>query len=181
MKTRKSFLPGAMSFCLPGLGHLYLGQIPRAAVHFCLFVVFLALPALKAYLPLSVLVAAADAFWVTPEAMPPSARGRTVAFLAVAVTGLLSWFSVAGAVRSPYARQMQINRDTLALAAKIRACGKRLGAYPKSLLSCGFTELEKDPWGSEYDYVSEGTQFELRSRGPDRLPDTGDDFRYPFR
>lgn len=181
MKTRKSFLPGAMSFCLPGLGALYLGQLPRAAVHFCLFVVFLALPALKGLLPLVVILAAADGYWITPEEMPPSAKGRTFAFLSVAIAGLLSWFSVAGAVRSPYARQMQINRDVVSIAARIRSCGKRLGAYPKSLLSCGFTELEKDPWDSDYDYVSDGSGFELRSRGADRTPGTEDDYKYPFR
>lgn len=181
MKTRKSFLPGTMSFCLPGLGNLYLGQIPRAAVHFCLFVVFLALPVLRGFVPLCALVAAGDAYWITPGELPPSLKSRTMVFLVVGLMGFLSWFGLVGTVNSPFARQTQINRDVLALAKKIQDCKKTLTAYPTNLLSCGITEIDKDPWGSEYLYLTNGLQFELRSAGPDRTPSTADDFVYPFR
>ncbi len=38
------------------------------------------------------------------------------------------------------------------------------------------TEAPKDPWGNEYEIRRlEGRQFEVRSWGPDEIPDTDDD------
>ena len=42
-----------------------------------------------------------------------------------------------------------------------------------------FTDLPKDPWGSNYIYRNPGQKnsggYDLYSAGPDRQPDTGDD------
>lgn len=58
------------------------------------------------------------------------------------------------------------------------------GRYPTtdegvlSLVKGGYLkgkEAPKDPWGSEYYYVSDGNSFTLKSAGPDRTIGTQDD------
>lgn len=58
------------------------------------------------------------------------------------------------------------------------------GRYPttdegvSSLVKGGYLkgkEAPKDPWGSEYYYVSDGNSFTLKSAGPDRTIGTQDD------
>lgn len=42
------------------------------------------------------------------------------------------------------------------------------------------TKLSQDPWGHAYDYLPEGNRsYQLRSRGADGRPDTGDDLWWP--
>ncbi len=36
-------------------------------------------------------------------------------------------------------------------------------------------KIPKDPWGSDYYYISDGTTFSLKSPGPDKTPGTEDD------
>jgi general secretion pathway protein G len=58
------------------------------------------------------------------------------------------------------------------------------GRYPTTdegiqvLISGGYLkgkQVPKDPWGSDYYYVSDGNTFTLKSPGPDKTLGTGDD------
>ena len=80
--------------------------------------------------------------------------------------------------------------EILSLATALNAYQRNHGTFPNTLNALWTkpddTQTEwtpylkrsivKDPWGTPYDYTTDGPSFRIRSYGPDRQENTDDDF-----
>ncbi len=188
MDNRKDLLPAAMSFMLPGLGHVFSGNALRGMFFFGLFTLLNGTAATRVIVPMVVVVASWDAYRTTPAEKDAVSQQKRAAFLAVGFISFLAWMSMVAMVLLPYGKQDTINRTVEYLSDGVKACARELKRLPATLDECGdgFAKVRrlKDPWGLAYAYRPQGEgRFEIRSAGRDGNFDTEDDFiyRYTYR
>lgn len=177
---RPGFVPGVLSFCLPGLGQLYQRRVPVALVCFCAFAVPMANRPGYPYPLLIAVLAGAEAFWrgqKGPRIEGPSSRRTAYTACGILAFALWSWFVSPAAL--PLRRQAQANARADALARELKACSKGNQARMRACLPS--PALRQDPWGNDWSVVWDDEGVTLRSAGPDRTPGTRDDLRYRYR
>lgn len=113
------------------------------------------------------------AFDTTDDLLMDRYADRELITVTGAGSGVGSMFGAQGA---SYVRVMF---DMARLGNTLYRVKIETGAYPATLADVpGMTpKAMTDPWGSPYEYAAttDGRTFHLRSLGPDRQPDTGDD------
>lgn len=188
VSERPGFLPGFLSFCLPGLGQLYQRRFPVAAAGFLPFWAFLALMPGHAWPLLLAVGFGAEAFrWGTlhPPAEVSSVvfKRRRTAYTATGIIGFCFWAMLVSPAALPLQRQAMANAAADRLAAFYRNCAREIGRKPSSAADCAALGEPKapDPWGRAFHYLATERGFELRSAGADGKATTQDDFVYQYR
>lgn len=184
---RPGFMPGFLSFCLPGLGQLYQRRYPAAAAGILPFWILLAWRPGHAWPLLLAFAFGGEAFFwgssrpaadLTTEGL----RRRRNAYVVTAIIAFCFWAMLVSPAALPLQRQAMANAAADNLAAFYKKCARQRGSVPGTAADCGAeARRPADPWGGSFEYALTEQGFELRSPGPDGKAGTADDFVYRYR
>jgi len=175
VKHSDRILPALLSFLAPGLGQLYQGKLILSVVFFASFMVCLWLKPGPYALGLAVLVGV-QTFWnKKSEIQKPYgvyAGFGILIFLIWVWTWLPFW--------SPSYAKMIWLQDKENFKHRIETCKVKLGKYPENLDHCPGMKIQKDLWGTLYQYQKTSNGYEYRSAGIDKQWNTQDDMVFTF-
>ncbi len=184
---RPGFMPGFLSFCLPGMGQLYQRRYRAAAAGILPFWFLLAVLPGHAWPLLLAFAFGGEAFyWGSSrpaiEASTEGLRRRRNAYVVTAIVAFCFWAMLVSPAALPLRRQGMANAVADKLAGFYQACARQRGSPPANAADCGAeARRPTDPWGGSFDYVLTERGFELRSAGADGKWATPDDFIYRYR
>lgn len=158
----------ALSFCLPGLGHLYTGAIGRGLALNAAFLLLLSNASTRLLVPAVAIFAAWEARRLDDDyARNRAALGRWGLFALAGGVGVFLWSVVVFGELSPW---RQVQRTRLFLERAARDC--RAGDTFRANCVEGFV----DGWGRK---LVVGPDGNLRSTGRDGVDGTLDDIVFP--
>ena len=178
------YFPAILNFLLPGLGYLYLGNLPLCLIVFSVFLVLLLNPSLWGWLLILSIGVSLHLVLLRKESVI-STRGRNFYFSAIGGTVFIFWVTLISPVWGVLKKQNLANAHAQEMATWVRECRKKINRLPNSAVECalipGHGVPPKDPWGEHYLYQRHNERFYLRSKGVDGLSDTADDLTHSFR